>query len=333
MGQLLLILVLVSLVFSIPAGAFETEVGDWVITFDTQKSLTSDTNVSTSKSGTIINAVYLSSDTDPSAGAITIFDYPDPVNANVQTYDNTINSYLKSWKVENASLTDITVDGVSGRRADGYSSVFRRDWHGVVYGNNPKWDDRIKKNVTKNLVYFSSILDESEFDKMADTFHASKPEGVYKIDLGEWFITFKSSAEISNFDKNVDYGANKDMDTVLLYDNKSHEIGWISIFSFPQLLTVDDSRFDGNLDSLIDSFKVTSPTKKKIVIDGTSGRRADGYSSDLYRDWHGAVYGYDPQWDDFTGTNTSHYLILCSTVLSESMFKEMIDSIHVTRKY
>jgi hypothetical protein len=316
-----------------PAGAFKTEVGGWVITFDTQESLTADTNVSTSKSGATINAVYLSSDSDPVSGAVTIFDYPDPMNANSQTYDSTLNSYLKSWKVENATLTDITVDGTYGRRADGYSSVFRRNWHGVVYGKNPKWDDRTRKNVTKNLVYFSSILDEPEFYEMADTFHASKPEGGYRIELGEWFITFTSSEEIGKFVTNVNTGANKDIDTVLLYDNKSHEIGFISIFYFPQLLTMDDSRFDGNLNVLIDQFKVTSPVKKKIVIDGTSGRRADGYSSVFYRDWHGAVYAYDPQWDDFTGTNTSHNMVMFHTILSESMFKEMIDSIHVTRKY
>jgi hypothetical protein len=153
----------------------------------------------------------------------------------------------------------------------------------------------------------------------------------YKENVGPWKVEFNCSQNLT-FQKEPGKPdqSGSSIDTLYLVDKAGHQLGWFALFSYSTLMKASEENFDNILDSYTKSFKVTSPVKTSIEVDGTSGRMAEGYASDFSRKWRGVAWAYDPFFDSFTNSNMTKNYVAFNSLLEEANFQEIISSVHVS---
>jgi hypothetical protein len=109
------------------------------------------------------------------------------------------------------------------------------------------------------------------------------------------------------------------------------KVGWFAFLSYSILMKAEEDNFDNILDSYTKSFKVTSPIKTSIDVDGTGGRMAEGYASDLSRKWRGAAWAYKPFFDSFTKADMAKSYVAFNCLLEQPNFEEIMGSVHVNQ--
>jgi hypothetical protein len=153
----------------------------------------------------------------------------------------------------------------------------------------------------------------------------------YMESVGPWEVKFNCSQSLT-FQKEPGKPdqSGSSIDTLYLVDKAGHQLGWFALFSYSTLMKASEENFDNILDSYTKSFKVTSPVKTSIDVDGTSGRMAEGYSSDFSRKWRGVAWAYDPFFDSFTNSNMTKNYVAFNSLLEDVNFQEIVGSVHVT---
>lgn len=153
----------------------------------------------------------------------------------------------------------------------------------------------------------------------------------YKESVGPWTVEFNSFQNLS-FEKEAGEpdSSGSSINAIYLADPQGHQLGWFAFFSYSTLMKASEENFDNILDSYTKSFKVTSPVKTTVEVDGTSGRMAEGYASDLSRKWRAVAWAYKPAFDSFTNTNMTKHYVAFNSLQDEADFKEIMTSVHST---
>ena len=153
----------------------------------------------------------------------------------------------------------------------------------------------------------------------------------YKEKVGPWTAEFNCSQNLS-FQKEPGEpdSSGSSTDAIYLMDEQGHQLGWFAFFSYSTLMRASEMNFDNILDSYTKSFKVTSPVKTSLDVDGTSGRMAEGYASDFSRKWRGVAWAYKPAFDSFTNNNMTKHYVAFNSLQEEANFQEIVGSVHVT---
>jgi hypothetical protein len=115
-----------------------------------------------------------------------------------------------------------------------------------------------------------------------------------------------------------------------LIDKAGHEVAWFSFRSYSNPQKASEDFLDNMLDRAVGLFKVTSPTKTSLTVDGSEGRMGEGYSSEFSRKWRGAVWPYQSTFDSFTNTNTTKHYIGFDSLQEQPEFEAIVNSLHVT---
>jgi hypothetical protein len=153
----------------------------------------------------------------------------------------------------------------------------------------------------------------------------------YLETVGPWTVQFNCSENLS-FQKehNPPSEDGSSIDALYMLDGAGHQVGWFAFFSYAMLMKAGEENFDNILNAYLKSFKVTSPVKSSIDVDGTAGRMAEGYASDFSRKWRGAAWAYRPFFDSFTNTNMTRSYVALNCLLEQKDFEEIVGSAHVT---
>jgi len=158
------------------------------------------------------------------------------------------------------------------------------------------------------------------------------PATSYQESVGPWTVQFNCTQNLSfQAEHNPPQQDGTSIDALYLLDGAGHQVGWFAFFSYAMLMKAGEENFDNILNAYINSFKVTSPSKSSIEIDGTAGRMADGYSSDLSRKWRGAAWAYHPSFDSFTNTEMTKSYVALNCLLEQEDFEEIIRSVRVNK--
>ncbi len=155
----------------------------------------------------------------------------------------------------------------------------------------------------------------------------------YLEGVGPWTVGFNSSQNLS-FQKehNPPNEDGSSVDALYLVDEIGHQLGWFAFFSYSTLMKAGEENLDNILDAYIESFKVTSPVKTSLDVDGTPGRMAEGYSSDFSRKWYAAAWAYQPFFDSFTNTEMTKHYVAFNSLQELENFQEIISSVNVSLK-
>lgn len=154
---------------------------------------------------------------------------------------------------------------------------------------------------------------------------------VYKKTAGPWIVEFNGTPGMNfrnQYEEPTQEGYSWWMMTLI--DRAGHEVAWFSFRSYSSPQKASDDFLDSMLDRAISLFKVTSPTKSSITVDGIDGRLGNGYSSEFSRSWQGVVWPYNSQFDSFTSTNTTKHFISFDSLQDQPDFEATIASLHVT---
>lgn len=155
----------------------------------------------------------------------------------------------------------------------------------------------------------------------------------YIEDVGPWTVEFNSSQNLSFQKEHNPPGEDgSSVDALYLLDEVGHQLGWFAFFSYSMLMKAEEENFDNILNVYIESFKVTSPVKTSLDVDGIPGRMAEGYSSDFSRKWHGAAWAYKPFFDSFTNTEMTKHYVAFNSLQEVENFQEIISSVNVSLK-
>jgi hypothetical protein len=153
----------------------------------------------------------------------------------------------------------------------------------------------------------------------------------YKKTAGPWTAEFNATPEMNtrnHYEEPTQEGYSWWMMTLM--DKAGHEVAWLSFRSYSNPQKSSDDFLDQWLDKTIGIYKVTSPTKTSVTIDGTNGRMAEGYSSEFSRKWRGIVWPYRSYFDTFTNTNMTKHFIALDSLQDQAEFQYLVDSLHVT---
>ncbi len=154
---------------------------------------------------------------------------------------------------------------------------------------------------------------------------------LYKKTAGPWIIEFNATPGMNarnQYEEPTEEGYSWWMMTLI--DQAGHEVAWFTFRSYSNPQKASEDFLDQMLDRAIGLFKVTSPTKMSIAVDGTEGRMGEGYSSEFSRKWHGVVWPYRSQFDSFTNTNTTKHYITFDSLQEQGDFEGILNSLHVT---
>jgi hypothetical protein len=153
----------------------------------------------------------------------------------------------------------------------------------------------------------------------------------YKDSVGPWTVQFNCSQNLSlQSEHNPPQSDGSGIDALYLSDDAGHQVGWFAFFSYASLMKAGEDNFDNILNAYINSFKVTSPVKSSLDVDGSQGRMAEGYSSDFSRKWRGAAWAYKPAFDSFTNANMTKSYVALNCLLEQGDWEEIIGSVHVS---
>ncbi|MDM7935527.1 MAG: hypothetical protein QUS08_09095 [Methanothrix sp.] len=301
----------------VPAGPY-IRADPWILVFSTPLNLSADIQRSNAAGGTNLTTIRLS---DPSGGTpatFTIFSFPEPYIATDRLLYAMLDAYINGSSVENPTKRAITVDGDRGVLAEGHSSKYGRSWSGASWAFRPYYDRSMKENMTKDVMILEGTMDA---DQLLSGLHVTRH---YDIPAGPWVVEFNSSQRLEATAEISGKGW-----IITLIDGVGHEVAWFFLSSFSNLLSATDDSLDKMLDSFIESYRLTSPIKSSMIVDGTEGRYAEGYSSVEQRQWRMVLYPYRPFFDSFTGTNMSRERIGFSSIQDASGFQEIAESLRV----
>lgn len=153
----------------------------------------------------------------------------------------------------------------------------------------------------------------------------------YKKTAGPWILEFNASPDYNT--RNHYEPPNQEGYSwwqTFLIDSQKHEVAWFSFRSYSNPQKATEDFLDNMLDWATGLFKVTSPTKTSVTVDGLEGRMAEGYSSQFNRKWRGIIYPYHPYFDNFTSSNMTQHYIGFNCLQDPPEFQAIIDSMHVT---
>ncbi len=154
----------------------------------------------------------------------------------------------------------------------------------------------------------------------------------YQESVGPWTVQFNCTQNLSFLSQqNPPQQDGSSTDLLYLADEAGHQVGWFGFLNYAILMKASEENFDNILDAFITSLKVTSPSKSSIEVDGTEGRMAEGYSSDLSRKWRGAAWAYRPSFDSFTNTNMTKSYVSINCLLEQEDFEEIIGSVRINK--
>ena len=154
----------------------------------------------------------------------------------------------------------------------------------------------------------------------------------YQESVGPWTVQFNCTQNLSfQPEHNPPQQDGSSIDALYLVDGAGHQVGWFAFFSYATLMKAGEENFDNILNAYINSFKVTSPSKSSIEVDGTGGRMAEGYSSDLSRKWRGTAWAYHPSFDSFTNTEMTKSYVALNCLLEQEDFEEIMGSVRVNK--
>jgi hypothetical protein len=154
----------------------------------------------------------------------------------------------------------------------------------------------------------------------------------YQESVGPWIVQFNCTQNLSFLSQqNPPQQDGSSTDILYLADEAGHQVGWFGFLNYAILMKASEENFDNILDAFISSLKVTSPNKSSIEVDGTEGRMAEGYSSDLSRKWRGAAWAYRPSFDSFTNTNMTKSYVSINCLLEQEDFEEIMGSVRVNK--
>ncbi len=150
----------------------------------------------------------------------------------------------------------------------------------------------------------------------------------YQQKVGPWNVEFKSS---SNFSNSTAQGSGH---WVIAFEDKSKNNSvFFTLFSFEK-----PKAFDTYMKILFglyaNSNQLESQTNESIVIDGTPGIQAYGYSKKYNAIWHGAAWPYMPYVNSTTNANSTDDLIILESInLNQAQFQEIAESLHLLKGY
>lgn len=149
----------------------------------------------------------------------------------------------------------------------------------------------------------------------------------YKQMVGPWRVDFKSS---NNFSSSIAEGTGH---WVIAFEDKlKNSSVAFTLFSFEK--PRDDAYMRILFGLYAKSNQLESQTNDSIVIDGTEGIQAYGYSKKYNAVWHGAAWPYKPYINSTTKANsTDDLIILESTNLNLAQFQEITESLNLSKGY
>jgi hypothetical protein len=147
---------------------------------------------------------------------------------------------------------------------------------------------------------------------------------LYKLEAGPWIVEFNSSQELIDTNQNVGGSA----EVIKLIDQDDNLVAWINLYSFSTQLYVN-SYLETLLNISIKSMQIQSTTERALIIDGSAGKGAEGFSSKYNRIWRGIAYPFNAKYNAFAGTNTSKYFITFNSLQEPDQFREIEESFHV----
>ena len=154
---------------------------------------------------------------------------------------------------------------------------------------------------------------------------------LYKKTAGPWIVEFNATPGLNL--RNQDQEPTQEGYSwwmMTLIDKAGHEVAWFSFRSYSSTQKASEDFLDNMLDRAVGLFKVTSPTKTSITVEGAEGRMGEGYSSEFSRKWRGVVLPYRSQFDSFTNTNVTLHFIGFDSLQEQPEFEGIIGSLHVT---
>lgn len=154
---------------------------------------------------------------------------------------------------------------------------------------------------------------------------------LYKKTAGPWIVEFNGTPGMNTrnqYQEPTQEGYSWWMMTLI--DKAGHEVAWFSFRSYSNPQKASEDFLDNMLDRAVGLFKVTSPVKSSVTVDGTDGRQGEGYSSEFSRNWRGAVWPYRSEFDSFTNTNTTKHFIGFDSLQDPADFEAVTTSLHVT---
>lgn len=153
----------------------------------------------------------------------------------------------------------------------------------------------------------------------------------YKKTAGPWTVEFNGSAGY-NTRNHYEPPTQEGFSWWLMYliDPQKHEVGWFVFRSYSNPQKATEDSMDKMLDWAMDIFKVTSPDKTTMTVDGTEGRKAEAYSSVFNRKWRGVIYPYRPTFDNFTNSNMTFHFVGYNGLQDLPEFDSIVSSMKVT---
>jgi hypothetical protein len=109
----------------------------------------------------------------------------------------------------------------------------------------------------------------------------------YKLEAGPWVVEFNSSQKLIDTNQNVGGSA----EIIKLIDQDDNLVAWINLYSFSTQLYVN-SYIDTLLNISIKSPQISNTTERSLIIDGSAGKAAEGFSSKYNRIWRGIAYPF-----------------------------------------
>ncbi len=111
---------------------------------------------------------------DHEIGVLFIMDMPRATIMNDKMLDDLIDSVLSEFEVDMSAKTALDIDGTSGRRGVGFSSLYNRDIQGVAYRYDPYFDSFYNQNVTKSVIYYTDIRDANEYNDVIESLQVER---------------------------------------------------------------------------------------------------------------------------------------------------------------
>jgi hypothetical protein len=307
----------------LPAGA-SIAADSWILTFAHPLNFSAKVEVSELEGGTNVTTIKLMDAADEMPAKFTIFDFPAGSIATDDLLNGMLDVYMKGANATSPEKSYRNIDGARGLLAEGYSAKYEREWFGAIWPYRPYYDSAKKINRTSSIILFEGTLNRSQVQHILQFIHLTRH---YQVTAGPWIVEFNSSQSLKTRSELSKSGESW---LVTLVDGIGHEVAWFSLMTSANLLSATDDSLDKILDSFIESYQLTAPTKKPAKIEGINGRMAEGYSSSEQRPWRMILYPYKPFFDTFTNVDMSKNRIGFWTIQDLPEFSEIVESLHVT---
>jgi hypothetical protein len=310
-------LTLTILITGVQAEHYRSTAGPWSLDFSSTKKFSTEI-VSDERTDYNLWLVILKEANGNGSVSFSLFSYSEPKSVDIYL-EALLDAYIKLNNMTSVNKGSILIGGKNGIQADGFK--YGENWNIAAWSYAPYRDPNSGTNLTDNIIILQSNLLPGEFRQLAESLNLSKG---YWFNPKPWLIEFNCSQELKAEIELEDIGY-----VLYLYDREGHRVAWISTYKFNRITEVNNQYLDGMLDILASNYQVTSPTKKSIIVDGTQGRMAEGYSSFYGRKWRGFFYPLGAKYDSFTGKNSTKYFIEFDSLQDLDQFNEIANSIHV----